>query len=64
MCSKKINIKLTAKEKIYCKDKEGNWIGVGVAIGAVIFALTKEPVWIALGVTVGAALCFKKKHNG
>ena len=29
-------------------DKAGNWIGVGVAIGAVIFALTNEPVWIAL----------------
>ena len=34
----------------------GNWIGVGTAIGAVIFALTREPVWIGVGVAVGAAL--------
>ena len=34
----------------------GNWVGVGVAIGAVIFALTGEPVWIAVGVALGAAI--------
>ena len=26
----------------------GNWIGVGTAIGAAVFALTNEPVWIAV----------------
>ena len=34
----------------------GNWIGVGTALGALIFALTSEPVWIAVGVAIGAAL--------
>ena len=34
----------------------GNWIGVGVALGAAIFALTGEPVWIAVGVALGAAI--------
>ena len=51
------------------KDKEknaynsGNRIGVGVALGAVLFALTKEPVWIAVGVAIGAAIewTFRKK---
>jgi len=41
----------------------GNRIGVGVALGAVVFALTKEPVWIAVGVAIGAAIewTFRKK---
>jgi len=41
----------------------GNWIGVGVAIGAVVFVLTQEPVWIAVGVAIGAAIesTFRKK---
>ena len=41
----------------------GNWIGVGVALGAVVFALTKEPVWIAVGVAIGAAIdwTYRKK---
>ena len=34
----------------------GNWIGVGVGVGAAIFALTGEPVWIAVGVALGAAI--------
>ncbi len=38
----------------------GNWVGVGTAIGAVIFILTKEPLWIALGVVIGAAIDWKK----
>ena len=33
-----------------------NWIGVGVGVGATIFALTGEPVWIAVGVALGAAI--------
>ena len=34
----------------------GNWIGVGVGVGAAIFVLTGEPVWIAVGVALGAAI--------
>ena len=49
------------KSNNFHSDKAGNWIGVGVAIGAVIFALTNEPVWIALGVAIGAALGFSRK---
>jgi hypothetical protein len=46
-------------------NNSGNWIGVGVALGAVVFALTKEPVWIAVGVAVGAGIdwTFRKKNN-
>ena len=32
----------------------GDWIGVGVAIGMAVFAVTQDPVWIAVGVAVGA----------
>ena len=38
----------------------GNWVGLGTAIGAVIFILTKEPLWIALGVVICAAIDWKK----
>jgi drug/metabolite transporter (DMT)-like permease len=38
----------------------GNWIGVGVALGGLIFVLTSEPVWIAVGVAIGAALDWKR----
>ena len=38
----------------------GNWIGVGTAIGAAVFAATNEPVWIAVGVAIGAALGWRK----
>tara|TARA_B100001113_G_C20779830_1_gene479028 strand:- start:236 stop:412 length:177 start_codon:yes stop_codon:yes gene_type:complete len=41
----------------------GNWIGVGTAIGAVLFAVTNEPVWIAVGVAVGAALGWRKPKD-
>ena len=44
-------------------DNAGNYIGVGVAIGVAIFALTHEPVWIALGVSIGAALGYKRKKD-
>ena len=51
------------KSNNFYSDKAGNWIGVGVAIGAAIFALTNEPVWIALGVALGAALGFSRKKD-
>ena len=41
----------------------GNWIGVGTAIGAALFAATNEPVWIAVGVAVGAALGWRKPKD-
>jgi len=34
----------------------GQWIGVGLTTGIVVFAVTDEPTWIAIGVIVGAAL--------
>tara|TARA_B100001540_G_scaffold295285_1_gene295934 strand:+ start:31 stop:282 length:252 start_codon:yes stop_codon:yes gene_type:complete len=40
-----------------------NWIGVGTAIGAAVFAATNEPVWIAIGVAIGAALGLRKPKN-
>tara|TARA_B100001287_G_scaffold30252_1_gene21581 strand:+ start:196 stop:384 length:189 start_codon:yes stop_codon:yes gene_type:complete len=41
----------------------GNWIGVGTAIGAAVFAATNEPVLIALGVAIGAAVGWQKQIN-
>ena len=41
----------------------GDWIGVGTAIGAAVFAATNEPVWIAVGVAVGAALGWQKPED-
>ena len=41
----------------------GNWIGVGTAIGAALFAATNEPAWIAVGVAVGAALGWRKPKD-
>ena len=41
----------------------GNWIGVGTAIGAAIFAATNEPAWIAVGVAIGAALGWRNLNN-
>jgi hypothetical protein len=38
----------------------GNWIGVSVGFGALVFVLTNEPVWIAVGVAIGAALDWKR----
>ncbi len=41
-------------------NNSGNWIGVGTAIGAAVFAATNEPVWIAVGVAIGAAVGWRK----
>ena len=38
----------------------GNWLGLGTAVGAVIFILTKDPLWIALGVVIDPAIDWKK----
>ena len=48
-----------------CKntDNGGNWIGVGTARGAAVFAVTNEPVWRAVGVAIGAALGWRKTKN-
>ena len=45
-------------------DRAGNGIGVGTAIGAVLFVLTNDPVWIALGAALGAALGWRKSITG
>ena len=56
-----------SKIKIDKKSKNsknaGNWIGVGTAIGAAIYAGTNEPVWIAVGVAIGAALGWRKPKS-
>ena len=44
-------------------NNSGNWIGVGTAIGAAVFATTNEPVWIAVGVAIGAALGWRVPKN-
>ena len=41
----------------------GNWIGVGIVMGAAIFAANNEPAWIAAGVAIGAALGWRKPNN-
>ena len=51
-------IKIDKKSKY--SNNTGNWIGVGTAIGAAIYAGTNEPVWIAIGVAIGAALGWRK----
>ena len=41
----------------------GDWIGVGVAIGAAVFAMTRNPVWIGVGVAVGAGLSWTRDRK-
>ena len=41
----------------------GNWIGVGTATGAAVFAATNDPTWIAVGVAIGAALGWRKTKD-
>ena len=52
---------MTTKHKK--SNNTGNWIGVGTAIGAAVFAVTNEPVWLAEGVAVGAALGWRKPKD-
>ena len=47
-------------KKFKNSDNVGNWIGVGTAIGAAVFAATNEQVWIAVGVAIGAAMGWRK----
>ena len=47
----------------FINKNSGNWIAVGVAIGAVIFALTQEPVWIATGIALGAAIDWTSREK-
>ena len=56
----KVSINMKNKAK---NSNGGNWIGVGTAIGAAVFAATNEPVWIAVGVAIGAALGWRKPKN-
>ena len=41
----------------------GNWIGVGTAKGAPIFAATNEPTWLAVYVAIGAAVGWRKSKS-
>lgn len=52
-------------KKVKNSNRGGNWIGVGTAVGAAVFALSNEPVWIALGVALGAAVGWRtpKRKN-
>ena len=50
-------------KKFKNSDNSGNWIGIGTAIGAAVYAVTNEPVWIAVGVAMGAALGWRKPKN-
>ena len=50
-------------KKFKNSENVGNWIGIGTAIGAAVFAATNEPTWIALGVAIGAALGWKNKKK-
>ena len=50
-------------KKIKTSRDAGNWIGVGTAIGAAVFAATSEPVWIAVGVAIGAAIGWRKPND-
>ena len=45
------------------RSNKGEWIGIGVAFGAVVFVLTNEPLWIAAGVVIGAAFDWQKPKN-
>jgi len=51
------------ENKFKNSNNAGNWIGVGTAIGAAVFATTNEPVWIAIGVAIGAALGWRKPKD-
>ena len=48
------------KDSSFSCNKSGSWIGIGTAIGVVVFTTTNEPVWIAVGIAIGAALGWKK----
>ena len=41
-------------------NNDGNWVGIGAALGVAVFAATNEPVWIAVGVAIGAALSWQR----
>ncbi|MDB2321427.1 hypothetical protein N9V34_00745 [Flavobacteriaceae bacterium] len=54
-----MNVDNNKDSRLSC-NKSGSWIGIGTAIGVVVFAATNEPVWIPVGVAIGAALGWKK----
>ncbi len=41
----------------------GNWIGVGAAMGDIVFALTQEPVWMAIGIAISVGLDRPSRKN-
>ena len=51
------------KNKIKKFNHSGNWVGVGTAIGAAVFAATNDPTWIGVGVAIGAALSLSNRKK-
>lgn len=49
---------MTKKQSTF--DTAGNWVSVGTARGAAVFAVTKESVWIGVGIAIGAVLGWRK----
>jgi hypothetical protein len=41
----------------------GSFIGIGLIVGAVLYALTDGAVWIAVGIAIGAAMEQRKKKD-
>ena len=39
------------------------WLGLGIAIGAAVFAVTDNPAFIAVGLAIGAALSWQKSNK-
>lgn len=39
------------------------WLGLGIAIGAAVFAVTDNPAFIAVGLAIGAALSWQKPNK-
>ena len=50
-------------KKFKNRGNAGNWIGVGVSIGAAAFVATNEPTWIGVGIAVGAAIGWLKPKD-
>jgi hypothetical protein len=50
-------------KKFKNSNNAGAFIGIGTAIGVVVFAVTNEPTWIAVGVAIGAAISWKKRKK-
>lgn len=41
-------------------NNSAEWLGLGIAIGVAVFAVTDNPAFIAVGLAIGAALSWQK----